>query len=370
MVWTRSEINRFTHCIMQIGIVGDLHFYPGKDEHWIQTYDELGDWIVSEFKRKGVKWIVFAGDVFHGHVAKTTEKAASFQVLAGITRFFQKFSDFQIIVLLGNHDCFYKDDNQINGIRILDGWDNIRVVDEAPDYLYITQKGAFFGNEDDDIPIKKYGIAPWGTGVKDIPECDVLFGHFDIQSFNYNAHQVSQEGFRSEQLFRKAKKIVTGHYHQYQTRSYKKGDITYVGSPLQHNWGERGKDSFIFTIDTDTDELHSIENKISPKHVALSYSKIKSVDLKKEIPGNLVKFSFDKECSEANIDKVDQILSALKPKTLVKTFDNNIAFESGFTEATDSIDIWGTIEEFIGLMDVEKKEAIVKKLKTLYDANK
>jgi DNA repair exonuclease SbcCD nuclease subunit len=308
-----------------IGVVGDLHFYPDTQdpEKWEAVYDEMGDWIVSEFKKRGIRWVAFMGDVFHGKVRKEKDKSVNFQALNGIISFFRKFDKFENIVILGNHDCCYKESPDSHGLSIFDSWYNVRVVDTKPKFLYYPQGGEMkFEGEwdaDDTLPINKFIFVPWGADVKDIPKADAIFGHFDIQTFRYNAHKASDHGFTSEQLFRRSETVVSGHYHHYQSRDYRKGNITYVGTPLQNNWGEADKESFVFVFDAQKSKLvERIENTISPKYVNVSLSDIinRKINPSEILPKNRIKLHVDTEIDDMKLEKFANVMRGFKMKSL------------------------------------------------------
>lgn len=362
-----------------IGVVGDLHFYPDvkEPEKWEDAYDELGDWIVEEFSKRGIRWVVFMGDIFHGKVRKEHKKSVDFRTLTGVINFFRKFNQFENIIILGNHDCFHADSPEHHGLEIFDSWSNIRVVDKAPKFLYYPQNDelGFEGewDSDDMLPISKFAFVPWGTDVKDIPNADTIFGHFDIQTFKFNAHKVSDHGFKSEQFFRRTKTVVSGHYHHYQSRDYQKGNITYVGTPIQNNWAEAGKDSFICVFDAKERKLvEKIENTFSPKHVHVALSDLmsKKVDASAVMPKNKVRLQIDQKVDDRKIQEFTTALSSLGMMKLeVNKAEVGGGFDDeAFTEKAATLDYRGALGEYIEGMDIpEEKDKVKEKGLEYYD---
>ena len=84
------------------------------------------------------------------------------------------WKSFNILILVGNHDAYYKDKSDVNSLSIISGWENITVVSEP------TQIECFN---------RKFMICPWGTAVSEMKKSDIIFGHFEIQSFKFNQHR-------------------------------------------------------------------------------------------------------------------------------------------------------------------------------------
>ena len=101
---------------------------------------------------------MICGDLFHyrDEIAVNSLQVAK--------QFFDILEDYNIVMITGNHDCYYKDTSTVNSLSLFGGWKNITVIDT------LTV---------DDIFDKRVSFVPWGVNVKDIPKCDLVFGHFD-----------------------------------------------------------------------------------------------------------------------------------------------------------------------------------------------
>ena len=121
-----------------------------------------------------IKDIFILGDVFHHR------SEISVNTLSVSQQFFKILEDFNIIILVGNHDAYYRDRSDVNSISIFDGWSNITTIDES-------YSDNFFG--------KTLSFWPWGCPIENIPESDILFGHFEIESFRKTKKQIIQITF-------------------------------------------------------------------------------------------------------------------------------------------------------------------------------
>lgn len=229
---------------MKIGLFTDIHIgLEGNSEFFHIENIKLANWIKNEFSKQKVKDIFILGDVFHNR------KQINLESLKNAYDFFAILQDFNIHILTGNHDCFYLDNSDVHSLSLLKGWKNISVYD-SPTVL------------------SNFGISmiPWGTLLEDIPEADYVFGHFEIAGFEMQG-TLCEKGLKGAELVKKAKRSVfSGHFHKPQIRNYGDKEVHYLGSPYQHNFGERDEDKYIYTLDLDTHDLESFTNTISPKH--------------------------------------------------------------------------------------------------------
>ena len=85
-----------------------------------------------------------------------------------------------------------------------------------------------------------------------------------------NSYKVCDHGLESKQLFKKSPTIVSGHFHKKSHRKYENGQILYLGSPYQQNFGDVGDERGIYILNLENHAFNFIENKISPKHLKIS----------------------------------------------------------------------------------------------------
>ena len=179
---------------------------------WHDTTLKWATWLKKELTAKGVTDIIIPGDLFHyrDEIAVNT--------IHVVTEVLNIWKSFNILILVGNHDAYYKDKSDVNSLSIISGWENITVISEP------TQIECFN---------RKFMICPWGTTVKEMKKSDIIFGHFEIQSFKFNQHKICEEGINSSELLKKSPLVITGHFHLREERKYKKGTILYVGNPFK-----------------------------------------------------------------------------------------------------------------------------------------
>lgn len=342
----------------KIGLVGDLHLGSKNGtqaDQWEKVYDDLLEWIVGCFTGK-VETVMFLGDIFDGRFSKTREKAMSFKTLTYADKFFKSLSEnFEIIAYSGNHDVYYKDRCDVSALSLLDKKPNIRIIDKLTNFSV--------GN-------KVYKIVPWSYHPfeenEEYDNYDAIFAHMDIQTFNMNSYKVSDHGYSTKELFKNCDKVYTGHYHLRQKREYQKGkkEIMYVGTPLQLDWNEAGKESFIHILDLEANEIsEEFINDFSPKHLKIKASEI--IEGHTDTVGNIVEVLWDIE-DEKKIKSLEGKLE------ISKTFDHKVNLSKKtvvnteeIKEISSSINPTEQIEEYVNLMDLDSEfsEKIIEKSK-------
>ena len=339
----------------EIALCADIHLgLHQSSTDWHNISIDFGHWLKQTLLDKNIKDIIILGDTIENR------NEVSVPTLHFLYKFFKILEDFNIIIVLGNHDCYYSKRSDVHSLGTLSDWSNIEVIDK-PMLLSMFNKNLMF--------------CPWNTGVNDISTSDIIFGHFDINTFKMNGGRICENGLETQTLLNKSPLTVSGHFHCTEERKYKNGKIVYVGSPYEQNWGECGDPKGIYILDIDDSNLTFIPNKVSPRHIKLRFSELLAVgkitdNIKKEITGNIVNFIIDVEAEQKIIDTLLTKFYTLKPFSIktehlinaqeVLTIDDEMKFEG--------IDIKQDIASFVdGIESVENKTNIVNYLSDVYD---
>ena len=313
---------------------------------WHKIADDWANWFVSELKKKEIDKILFLGDFFHNR------SDISVNTLHAASNIVDKFRDFQMIMLVGNHCSFYKDKADVHSLSIFKGYSNIEIVDK-PKTFHFGDKDVFF--------------APWGTDIDEIPSCDVLMGHFEIESFKFNPHKVCEEGMSPAALSKKAKLIFSGHFNLRSEREYKNSKIIYVGNPFQMYFDDMEDTKGYYLLNFDNLEYNFVKNNISPKHKKIKLSEYNPSD--ENIKNNIIKVIVDKNLDSDELEKYTSNFQKLKPLSL--SFDNTMNFDPKIELVGDEYDLSGidmekAISEFVQMLDIDNKEDVIKYTVDLY----
>lgn len=337
-------LTRMMLCLMnnmlakKILVIGDLHIGTNKNNpDFYKITLDYADWLMSILEENNIDTIVQLGDVFHYRemVHSPSIKCAS--------EFFKKLKKYKIHIITGNHDCLYNDTSEVNTLKLLTEWDNITIHEKVT----VEDKFCFCG---------------WGTKLDDIPDgMKIIFGHFDIKSFHMSSTKISEHGFVASDLMKKCELLMSGHYHKPQIRLYDKKPLVYAGSTFQLNWGESGEDKYAYIIDTDTLEMKTLKNTVSPR-----FEYIHSQSDFDKVENNFVSVEIDKpeefEKVVSKLKKMNAIDVRTTSKPIKKTADNAAVMDFKGVSVVDAI------EEYCSslLLEDNKKNLSIKKLKELY----
>jgi DNA repair exonuclease SbcCD ATPase subunit len=193
---------------------------------------------------------------------------------------FSLVPNLDVYLIVGNHDCYYKNQIQPNTLELFSRYENINIVDQVKLL--------------DDILLVPWGEAPEKTDAK------YCFGHFSINGFHMNDAYVCNKGI-DKAKFSDFDMVLSGHFH---TPS-NEGNITYLGSPYGQTFhdvdGIRGYHIF------EDGNLEFIEYNDSPtfKKILTDAEPLNPDDIK----GNIVRVIFTKDFGTTqNQEIIDNIL--------------------------------------------------------------
>lgn len=338
----------------KIAIFTDLHLGVHQNNSiWHNIGYEWTDWFIKSLKENQIETVFFTGDFFH---SRSEISVSTIQAAANILSKFSK--DFRIFMIPGNHDCYYKDKSDVHSLSILDGYSNIHILDT------VTKLTVGENN-------KTVTFCPWGSEYNKIEQSDVILGHFEIESFKMNAHKLCEHGFKPIDLLKLTNLVFSGHFHLNEERVYNEGSIIYIGSPFQLDFGERDSKKGYYTLNTSDLSYVFIENTYSPVHKKILLSELDNYLNIESMKGNFLKIVVDCLMEQDQLDKLIHKCYSFGPLSLSV---DHLAMHTGNGDLIDQdlsgVDISKAIVEFVSLLDVEKKEAIIKRTLELYHTNK
>lgn len=341
---------------MKYAVFSDLHLGVHQNSSsWHQIAMEWVEWFVSDLKSKGIKDIIFTGDFFH------SRSEISVNTIHIASQLLDRLNEFQVKMIPGNHDCYYKDKSEIHSLSILKGYSNIVIYDKLElVHLYDGRSAAF---------------CPWGTEAGDIPNVDIVFGHFEIESFKMNSYKLCETGQKASQLLNKSNLIFSGHFHFREEREYKEGNIVYVGCPFEQDFGDRDTSKGYYVLDTNNLTYTFIENNISPKHKKYTLTDLMNLyneqpDLSSLMQRKFTKVVLDRHINQEDLNILTAKLGSYKPLSLIidpavnfSYFSENDSKDQDFS----GIDITKAIIEFVNMMDINNREDVIAYTLNLYN---
>jgi metallophosphoesterase superfamily enzyme len=109
----------------EIAIFSDIHIgLQRNSKFWHDVTWNWANWFIKDIKKKGIKDVVFCGDYFH------TRDEVSVDTLHFGTKLLALFKDFNLTMIVGNHDCFLKDSSEVNSISPYSEWPNVKIIEK------------------------------------------------------------------------------------------------------------------------------------------------------------------------------------------------------------------------------------------------
>ena len=335
---------------MKIAIITDTH-YGGRrgskffHDYFQQFYENV---FFPTLEERGIKHCVHMGDAFDNR------KSIDYWSLDWAKKHvYDRFRDLDVKVwkLVGNHDAYYKNTNEVNSIDcLLDYYDNIVPISSPGDH---------------DIDGFKAFMIPWicadnqeetETKIKK-SKSKIAFGHLEIHGFAlYPGY--TQPGGIDKSFFDKFNLVFSGHYH---TRS-NDGQIYYLGNPYQLYWNDCNDKRGFSIFDTETYELEFIENPYT------MFDKIYYEDTPHQLfkahlyEGKIVKLIVRKKSDQLKYDKfVEKLLlsnvAELKIVESLEVNDSEVDFTGEKIEDTLTL-----LDKYIEDSDFELEKDRVKQL--------
>lgn len=344
----------------KIAILADLHFGV-KNDHYIllENAKSFFDNVFFPYcDKNNIKTVIDLGDLFD------RRKYINFMTLRKVKEFF--FNELQkrnmvIHSIVGNHNCYYKNTNEINSLKeLLEMYNNVHIY-ESPTEI--------------EIDSKKISLVPWinqenhDESIEFIQQAknDILCGHFEISGYTMNGGMPCQSGL-SQSLFEKYQIVLSGHFHKRHSGKH----IHYVGTPYQMSFADVGETKGFHILDIETFELEFIKN---PQKL---FYKLYYDDKENLYDFDISDFSIYKNCyikivvlSKTNPSKFEELMNKIYDSSpadisIVEPIDSNIINKEtnvDLTQDTLSI-IKEEIDKSENIIDSDKIKDIMIKLYT------
>lgn len=317
----------------RVAIISDLHLgVHTNSQEWHKIAIEWAKWFVEELKREKIKDVIFCGDWYHN---RSEISVNTLQISADILEIFK---DLNIISIVGNHDAYFKHRTDVNSLSIHKNSKNMTVLDS------VTTISAYD---------RTITLCPWNTPISSIPPSDIIFGHFEIETFLMTSHKVCTEGLSITELLKKSPLIFSGHFHTRNEKKLNAGTIIYIGNPFEMDHGDTDNIKGFYILDLDTLDLNFVENALSPRHKKISVNTydeyIETVKTYTNLSNNHIKIKVETS-DVAECEKITHHIQTLQPRTItIDRISSNKFTPLQGDVVVDGINIEKAITEFIAL---------------------
>lgn len=270
-------------------------FFPYIDKHDIKTVYCLGDtW--EDRKNININALKESRDMFFNELEKR---------------------DIKFVAILGNHDVFYRNTNNINSMDIIESsYKNVHIIEEY---------------EEIKIGPKVFGFMSWVNNenlernlerINTTSKADYLLMHAEITGFEMTKGNIAEKGF-SQEIFNRFEMVLSGHFHI----KNKIGNIYYIGNPFQTNWDDYNSDRGFHVYDDETNEFLFIKNTYENFDVVIYEDSV-----------NIDTFNFDKY-KDKKVKILVNKVAQLKQASYLTFIDklNDVCFEFTVVEINEEV---------------------------------
>ena len=332
---------------MKVAIITDTHYGARKGSKLFQDYFELfyKNVFFPTLEQYGITTVIHMGDAFD------SRKSIDYQSFEWAKKVvFEPLSKYDVHLITGNHDCYYKNTNNVNSPNLLlQSYPNVKTYSspteiKVGDLNVLLLPWICMENEEQSLKAIK------NTKSK------IAMGHLELQGFRVNRSVVMEHGLEAN-IFKNFTKVFSGHYH---TRS-DNGTVFYLGNPYEMFWNDVNDPRGFTIFDTETLEHTPIDNPhrlfYNIYYEDTPYQMFDASEYENKIVKVIVRKKSDTKQFEKFIDKLYSAnVSELK---IVENFQIQ---ESEDFEAFDSEDTMSILNRYIEEAEINLDKSIVQKM--------
>jgi DNA repair exonuclease SbcCD nuclease subunit len=266
---------------MKMAMTTDIHIGLNKNNpNFYKAVENLFIELADVCVREGIGRIAVLGDIFENR------RIISQKSLRLAQKVIELCKGIELILVRGNHDTYYEAEVYPNWLTSLRKYDNVTTVEEDP---YVSGDFCF---------------VPWAYPIDQLDWRGYLVGHFEISSFQMNDGFECNHGTHPDK-FKQFKHVYSGHFHVPSS----KGNITYLGTPFQHDFGDVGSTRGYYIFDDGNLEFREFTS--APKFI-----KIFTDDFERDkhlIKDNYIKLIFNSDYGLNKNTRIVEDAEALSP---------------------------------------------------------
>ena len=252
----------------KVAIITDTHLGIRNDSLFFLDYfkKSFEEFFFPYLKENNIRHILHLGDLVD------RRKYINFLTAKHLRNdFLDKLDGIETHIIMGNHDVYYKNTNQVNALHeLVDGKYDVNIYDTATE---VNIAGA-------DILLLPW-ICPenYEESVNAIKnsKSEICMGHLEINGCEMLRGHLCDHGL-DHKLFAKFDIVCSGHFHHRSNRD----NIRYLGAFCEHTWSDYNDPRGFTVFDTETRELEFIQNPYRMFHM-IGYDDEKSSDIFKTI---------------------------------------------------------------------------------------
>jgi len=334
---------------MKVAIISDTHYGARKGSKLFHDYFEkfYNDVFFPTIDKEGITTVIHMGDAFD------SRKGIEFKSLKWSKRVVfnpLKERGIKMHLMVGNHDAYYKNTNEINAVDLLlKEYDNVEVY-SSPTEVSVGDLPVLF------IPWINEQNEKETNGIIKKTKCPVAMGHLELNGFVATPGHIMEHG-HDARAFNKFEKVFSGHYH---SRS-DNGTVFYLGNPYEMFWNDVESPRGFTIFDTESLEHRPINNPYRLFYKIFyedtDHQTFNTTEYENKIVKVIVRKKTDTKKFEKFIDKL--YTSGVADLKIVENFQLD---ESEEFEADESEDTMSILSRYIDESETELNKTVIQSL--------
>jgi len=332
---------------MRLAIITDTHYGARKGSKHLHDYFELfyRDVFFPSLEEHQIDTVIHMGDIFD------SRKAIDLQSLEWSKRVvFEPLKKYNVHALIGNHDCYYKNTNNVNSPELLlKDYENIKTYSKATEIS---------------LDKLKILLLPW-INSENFEETEklikktkakVAMGHLEVNGFKATRGHLMENGM-DVKTFNKFEKVYSGHFH---TRS-DDGQIYYLGNPYEMFWNDVNDPRGFHLFDTETLEHTPINNPYKLFYNIYYEDTNHKLFNTTQYANKIVKVIVRKKTDQSNFDKfLDKLYSVgVQDLKIIENFDIQESEDFDIDEDENTLSI---LNRYIDESEFEFDKYVIKNI--------
>lgn len=343
----------------KIAFITDIHFgCRGASTYFIERYKLFFENIFfPHLLKHNIKTVICLGDTWEDR--KNLNVNA---LMAAREMFFDRLQehDIKFITILGNHDVYYRNRNDVNSMNIIESaYENVYVVDEYEEFT--------FGD-------RTFGLMSWVNNENlernlnriKAANTHYLCSHMEINGFEMTTGVIADKGF-SRDIFKGYERVLVGHFHIENMIE----NIHYIGNTCQTNWDDYGSRRGFYVYDDVDHSFTHVKNDYETYDVIPYTDEVHIDDFDFDVyKGKIVKVMITKlsDVDQIKYNKfLDKLLSVVFEYSIVEVVDDtNAAISNGNIKLRTTKEM---INEYVNSLTIEDdvKEDVIAILYDLHN---
>ena len=236
---------------MKIAILNDTHAGCRNSSDIFMEYQErfYRDVFFPYLVENGIKQIIHLGDYYDNR------KTINFKALQHNRKIFlepMREHGITMDIIPGNHDVYYKNTNELNALKELQGhyMNEVNLIMEPTVMNYDGTEVA---------------LIPWINPENEKATLEflenttasIVGAHLELQGFEMSRGQVCMDGM-SKSHFDRFEMVLSGHFHAKSSMD----NIHYLGSQMEFFWNDCDDPKHFHILDTETREITPVHNPL------------------------------------------------------------------------------------------------------------